>query len=1452
MGIFDSASDLLKDKGIKEYMEDLNLIEINNLLNYENINDKLIVGEYGKEYTPLEYVLHLRDDKYAELIKSFLKIGASITELVNQDMTPKRDLARGVLSADIIKILHERGVNLNYNWSKGMNFLSYFLKYRCDHDSIKAILDLKLPLVKEDENLYFWVSVLYNELIEVRTVKMLLDAGYPYKGAEENSYCDALLHSLLYCGISEQKRVDILDMMDANGYDLEFNKLYNGKLFLKSAIELGFRMVVTKLVELGVDYSKDQVAVSRMLLKKDELKGNFIVDEIIDLSSVNENDVKAYIDKHENFAGKNVVGPLITNDRFNSVQEYTQKAIDKGADLNIPFHYTTSREKDIYCSPLYAVCTSNDSFKSDDVIFLIKNGAEDLVENRSALFLSISESKFSFIEALLDGGVDPNITIRGAKVDPKFTIDPDQDPENCRLDDKLWISYFYPSDLRVKPNFKQKRKMFDLLLKGGLRSDIITDDGSSALDIAIQYSDIEFVEYMFESDFVPEATNNTLSVALENITSIDLLNKIIDSVELPQITAEMAANFFKLFEAKKRSKDCLAIFERLVELGLDLTGEYEEESIFLMAMSCRNREVISYMMQRKDELNITEDAVLWAVHYLDDVELIGDIVSMFPDYEAEDAHTSKSEKRKESGTAITLAINKECWVLAKYLMQRFPNMRAYSTVRSLIVDAFTKMEDEDWELISMMMDREPDLDRFYYDSDESELRTILAEFVSYYSSNNNYSPVYLEVIELLLKHGASTDILYYERVDKSSKIDPDIYHMFAMPLYWTNGNFEFCKPLFDLLIEYGAEPAKPIGSFNESSIVSVIQRQGTTIDEAATIKYLNYIWDRTGFDINETNRLGNNLITCAAMIGKPASVRWLAEHGGDVNHIGGFDNSNPIHKCISNYSFTAATARSQTVEALLDLGVDIEVADPDPEANGATPLMTACQFGIQSVIDLLLKRGADINAVTPIGYTPLLAALNGDFCYDIHQAIEGSKLSLIEFLVKRGAEINIITGERSHPLIEAMFKGRSAIFKRLLELGADPYMIDPNMQQEVHKKVGFNQPKRADEHGTNPLGFILMNGDRAKKYFDILVEFLGKDIVAQAQKDIARFNQPIKPQAIEAKQKAEKMMADLMLKTEQLKVELEERAAAAKESKQKDLEENPIIENQDKELNLNEVCPVLFFLDSNKTKAVIKLNYIEVRALGTHIREVNTDADMRNGENWKQFILALMAKQNRYLREFVDGEVRGERCYIELKSDHPTQADITIEEDLNRREQMFNEFFQDLFATRRSVINAFHEVKGDIDWLPYDVLVSKLSETEESEAGENPDATISFPIDEIIKRSAFMGLVNINFQISSESMVGLARNLESVLHIELVESGEAWANLLRLIVEKRTPHIVECIDFDGIGNHFTATIDGKAEGGKEVIAEFETVVTALFQSEEIFVREVMLIKSELRSACSTL
>jgi ankyrin repeat protein len=96
------------------------------------------------------------------------------------------------------------------------------------------------------------------------------------------------------------------------------------------------------------------------------------------------------------------------------------------------------------------------------------------------------------------------------------------------------------------------------------------------------------------------------------------------------------------------------------------------------------------------------------------------------------------------------------------------------------------------------------------------------------------------------------------------------------------------------------------------------------------------------------------------------------------------------------------------------------------DQNGYTPLMTAIYRDQTAIVDILLSKGADIEARANDGSTPLIIA-----------AIGGQR-HIVEMLLRKGARIDSAQNEGYTPLLWAAYWGHTDLVKYLVEQGANP------------------------------------------------------------------------------------------------------------------------------------------------------------------------------------------------------------------------------------------------------------------------------------------------------------------------------------------------------------------------------------------------------------------------------
>lgn len=155
----------------------------------------------------------------------------------------------------------------------------------------------------------------------------------------------------------------------------------------------------------------------------------------------------------------------------------------------------------------------------------------------------------------------------------------------------------------------------------------------------------------------------------------------------------------------------------------------------------------------------------------------------------------------------------------------------------------------------------------------------------------------------------------------------------------------------------------------------------------------------------------DDLVTAAEM-DNPRAVRALLLKGADPNQT---DARGRVAL------FTAVREGSlQALEVLLDAPqVDVNALN----ADGETPLMLAAIRGSLPAVQALVKRGAAINRK---GWTPL------------HYACSGPDNGVAAFLIANGAELNARSDNGTTPLMMAARYGNGDLVPLLLKAGAEP------------------------------------------------------------------------------------------------------------------------------------------------------------------------------------------------------------------------------------------------------------------------------------------------------------------------------------------------------------------------------------------------------------------------------
>ncbi len=156
---------------------------------------------------------------------------------------------------------------------------------------------------------------------------------------------------------------------------------------------------------------------------------------------------------------------------------------------------------------------------------------------------------------------------------------------------------------------------------------------------------------------------------------------------------------------------------------------------------------------------------------------------------------------------------------------------------------------------------------------------------------------------------------------------------------------------------------------------------------------------------------GNSPLMYAAALGSTESMRLLLKAGADPNATNDF-GATPLMWCAGD---------AVKVRMLLDKGARVDVRSK----AGRTPLIVAAAYdGVMESATLMIKKGADVNAMDEGGMTAL------------EQAAGANHTELARLLLDKGAKVNAVDGGGFTALHSAAGNGNAAMVKLLLERGA--------------------------------------------------------------------------------------------------------------------------------------------------------------------------------------------------------------------------------------------------------------------------------------------------------------------------------------------------------------------------------------------------------------------------------
>ena len=170
--------------------------------------------------------------------------------------------------------------------------------------------------------------------------------------------------------------------------------------------------------------------------------------------------------------------------------------------------------------------------------------------------------------------------------------------------------------------------------------------------------------------------------------------------------------------------------------------------------------------------------------------------------------------------------------------------------------------------------------------------------------------------------------------------------------------------------------------------------------------------------------------------------------------------------CTPDLHKAAREGDADRVRELLDAGADVNVRNADKQRLQYTPLHYAAYYGHLEIAEILISRGADLDAEDPAYSTPL------------YLAAEQGHPKVVEFLVSKGAEVNVKSNAWGYTPLHRAAWGPVA---RRFGQGAETFGADP--EEDYKEIVAFLIAKGAeinarDNDGKTPLDQAITSGKK--------------------------------------------------------------------------------------------------------------------------------------------------------------------------------------------------------------------------------------------------------------------------------------------------------------------------------------------------------------------------------------
>jgi ankyrin repeat protein len=227
------------------------------------------------------------------------------------------------------------------------------------------------------------------------------------------------------------------------------------------------------------------------------------------------------------------------------------------------------------------------------------------------------------------------------------------------------------------------------------------------------------------------------------------------------------------------------------------------------------------------------------------------------------------------------------------------------------------------------------------------------------------------------------------------------------------------------------------------------------VGERPTVDLAKFLLEK-GANVESRDNEGKTPLAHAFLHERDSIVKLLLEKAASVDSLKAIGLATDLNGGLK----TAVKEGKETVvRMLLSMGADLESRD----SESRTPLAQAVLYEHESIVKLLLEKGASVDALKAIGTTT-------DVSGRLETAIFYGRENVVRLLLMMGADVEERGTYERTPLLDAAYQGKLTFVKILVEAGAD---------MNARAKDGWTVLHLAAYRGDAELvQFLLENGAR--------------------------------------------------------------------------------------------------------------------------------------------------------------------------------------------------------------------------------------------------------------------------------------------------------------------------------------------------------------------------------------